>query len=155
MLGDDEFVPGKRVHSPLPQSRFKQNLENSKVEKKDESPMYHEDDSDNEESEESDHDFSTVSNQQQIRMESQTPDRSDTSVLSSSVSSPPGKKSPLKAGKKTVSFSADTIMPKEDNFALSITKHLYTRELGYTQYHIQVRSYRIVSAIRFLYISLV
>lgn len=137
MLGDEEYVPGKRVHSPLPPSRFKQqNFENSKPEKKEESPMYHEDDSDNEESEDSDHDFSTVSNQQQLRIDANSPNRSDGSIVSS-VNSPPNKKSPLKGGKK-VSFAADTILPKDDNFALSITKHLYTRELGYTQYHIQV-----------------
>lgn len=44
---------------------------------------------------------------------------------------------PTKAVKK-VSFAAGTTLPKEDHLALSITKHLYTKELGYTQYHIQV-----------------
>lgn len=39
---------------------------------------------------------------------------------------------------KKVSFAEGTIIPKEDHLALSITKHLYTKELGYTQYHIQM-----------------
>lgn len=63
------------------------------------------------------------------------------SILSipSALSSPAS--SNRRSIKKTVTFSADTMLPREDHLALSITKHLYTRELGYTQYHIQVMSY--------------
>jgi hypothetical protein len=45
---------------------------------------------------------------------------------------------PTIKSKKSVTFSADTIVPREDNIALTIIRHLYTKELGYTQYHIQV-----------------
>lgn len=40
--------------------------------------------------------------------------------------------------RKSVHFSADTVVPREDNIALTIIRHMYTKELGYTQYHIQV-----------------
>lgn len=39
---------------------------------------------------------------------------------------------------KYVSFTLDTVFPGDHNIALSITKHLYTKEVGYTQYHIQM-----------------
>eukprot|EP00599_Poterioochromonas_sp_BG-1_P006706 CAMPEP_0173145100 /NCGR_PEP_ID=MMETSP1105-20130129/7610_1 /TAXON_ID=2985 /ORGANISM="Ochromonas sp., Strain BG-1" /LENGTH=492 /DNA_ID=CAMNT_0014058873 /DNA_START=16 /DNA_END=1497 /DNA_ORIENTATION=- len=60
------------------------------------------------------------------------------SILSipSALSSPAN--SNRRSMKKSVTFSADTILPREDHLALSITKHLYTRELGFTQYHIQL-----------------
>eukprot|EP01031_Cornospumella_fuschlensis_P030230 gene30230-36533_t len=45
-------------------------------------------------------------------------------------------KQPLSKRNKKVSFSADTALPRDDNIALSITKHAYTKELGYTQYTI-------------------
>lgn len=40
--------------------------------------------------------------------------------------------------KKVVSFAVGTIEPRSDNIALSISKHTYVKELGYTQYYIQV-----------------
>lgn len=46
---------------------------------------------------------------------------------------------PVKS-KRSVTFAADTTVPREDNIALTIIRHLYTKELGYTQYHIQVIS---------------
>lgn len=39
---------------------------------------------------------------------------------------------------KKVSFTADTVIPKDNNIALSITRHAYTKELGYTKYTIEV-----------------
>lgn len=41
--------------------------------------------------------------------------------------------------KKSVTFASDTYIPRGDNIALTIIRHLYTKELGYTQYHIQVK----------------
>lgn len=48
--------------------------------------------------------------------------------------------------KKRVQFSKDTIFHANDNIALSILKHSYSSELGYTQYYIQVSrlSYKLI-----------
>jgi hypothetical protein len=40
--------------------------------------------------------------------------------------------------KKKVCFAEGTIEPRQDNVALSISRHTYSKELGYTQYFIQV-----------------
>jgi hypothetical protein len=39
---------------------------------------------------------------------------------------------------KKVCFAEGTIEPRQDNVALSISRHTYSKELGYTQYFIQV-----------------
>lgn len=53
-------------------------------------------------------------------------------------SNSPSPKSEARRSNKKVSFAADTVMPRDDNLALSITKHAYTKDLGYTQYTVDV-----------------
>lgn len=55
--------------------------------------------------------------------------------------------SPRSRRLKKVSFAADTLVPRENNLALSITKHAYTKELGYTQYTVDVS----LSSVLFLF----
>jgi hypothetical protein len=69
-------------------------------------------------------------------------------VITGTSSSPP---SPVRSGltpvssgmrrskhNKRVSFTPDTHIPLDDNLALTITSHAYTKDLGYTQYNIDV-----------------
>jgi hypothetical protein len=124
MLGED--LDKKIVYSPKsPPKHLKIHANSNSYDSKEDNRHQH--DSDDEPSEGSEHDQSVNSKTQSIMNDRKFVSPGNT----------PSSRSPLPKSKK-VSFSADTIMPKEDNMALSITKHLYTRELGYTQYHIQV-----------------
>lgn len=42
------------------------------------------------------------------------------------------------AKKKSVRFTPDTLVRRENTVATTISKHVYDKDLGYTQYHIQV-----------------
>ncbi len=40
--------------------------------------------------------------------------------------------------KKIVRFTPDTLVRRENSIATTISKHIYEKDLGYTQYHVQV-----------------
>jgi hypothetical protein len=78
-----------------------------------------------------------IEEQDRPKIESLTP-----TDLTSNSNSPSPLVSPSetkrRSGGKKVSFSADTFVPLDDNIALSITKHAYTKDLGCTQYSVDV-----------------
>lgn len=43
--------------------------------------------------------------------------------------------------KKTVRFTPDTLVRRDNSVATTISKHVYEKDLGYTQYHIQVGTF--------------
>jgi hypothetical protein len=45
--------------------------------------------------------------------------------------------------KKYVRFTPDTILSDSDHIALTITRHSFIQDKGYTQYFIKVRIFRI------------
>jgi hypothetical protein len=68
----------------------------------------------------------------------QSPRRPDFDEAATTIAPTPITSTPVYKNKKSVRFTTDTLVSRENTVALSIARHIFVKELGFTQYHIQV-----------------